>query len=408
MIMISEGKSIQLRETDLSSINKLDYGLFNMEQWKDKALGIFAQRLREFEISGDAYGEVESELRNYLKGIYSDYFVTGKLFDQLFADAEKNKAIPPILLNMFKQNLPEQIKNLNIEAYIPSMAKRLGGELKKKEPKIKEVLKSELDNILIDRKDSTIVDNRLLLAQTYGFNTVSELEQQLTSSIQKDKNNFKESVISMTTLIALIMILSIVLYLITKNLSLLIGSLSLLSIILLICGINLPMIVLDARLNAFTFELFGQPLSFDQQTLFYQSKSILDVTQNLLEGKTIDLKIVGMMVLCFSVVFPVIKLSLSGLYLAIPHFQKNKLIRAMIFHLGKWSMADVFVVALFMAYVGFYGLITSQLDNIENNKNGFAIETLNFTHLEFGAYFFTLYCMLSIVIGVVLARKTNN
>ncbi|HMP31750.1 MAG TPA: paraquat-inducible protein A, partial [Saprospiraceae bacterium] len=159
---------------------------------------------------------------------------------------------------------------------------------------------------------------------------------------------------------------------------------------------------------AFTFELFGQPLSFDQQTLFYQSKSILDVTQNLLEGKTIDLKIVGMMVLCFSVVFPVIKLSLSGLYLAIPHFQKNKLIRAMIFHLGKWSMADVFVVALFMAYVGFYGLITSQLDNIENNKNGFAIETLNFTHLEFGAYFFTLYCMLSIVIGVILARKTNN
>ncbi|HMP31749.1 MAG TPA: hypothetical protein PKD85_19260, partial [Saprospiraceae bacterium] len=190
-----------------------------------------------FEISGDAYGEVESELRNYLKGIYSDYFVTGKLFDQLFADAEKNKAIPPILLNMFKQNLPEQIKNLNIEAYIPSMAKRLAGELKKKEPKIKEVLKSELDNILIDRKDSTIVDNRLLLAQTYGFNTVTELEQQLTSSIQKDKNNFKESVISMTTLIALIMILSIVLYLITKNLSLLIGSLSLLSIILLICGI---------------------------------------------------------------------------------------------------------------------------------------------------------------------------
>jgi hypothetical protein len=407
-ILINQGKVIQKEETNFASLNKIDYGLFNMEAWKDKALGIFTKRLQEFEISSDAYGEVESELRNYLRGIYKDYFVSGKLFDQLFEDAEKNKTIPPVLLNMFRTNLPQQIKNLNIEAQIPAMAKRLAGELKKKEPKIKEVLKSELDNILVDQRDTTIVDSRLNMAHSYGKNSIEGLTLHLKSSIQTHKTEFKSGVNSMFTILALIALLSFILFMINKSMSLLIGSLSLLSIILLICGINLPMIVLDARLNAFSFHLFGQPLSFEEQTIFYQSKSILDVTQNLLEGRTIDLKIVGIMVLCFSVVFPIIKLLLSALYLAVPNFQRNTLIRGMIFHLGKWSMADVFVVALFMAYVGFYGLINSQLDSIENNKTGFAVETVNYTHLEYGALFFTFYCVLSIVIGVILAKRAKS
>lgn len=38
-------------------------------------------------------------------------------------------------------------------------------------------------------------------------------------------------------------------------------------------------------------------------------------------------------------------------------------------------MADVFVVALFMAYIGFHGLADAQLDAIESNKTGFAVET---------------------------------
>jgi len=179
----------------------------------------------------------------------------------------------------------------------------------------------------------------------------------------------------------------------------------LLSILLLILGINLPMIVLDVRLNAFEFLLFGQPLAFSEQTMFFQSKSILDVTQNLLDGKTFDLKLVGVMVLCFSIVFPVIKLVLSGIYLSMPKIKENSIVKGLIFYLGKWSMADVFVVALFMAYIGFYGLINDQLEKLEQNKSGFAVETINYTHLEYGALFFSIYCILSIVIGVILSRN---
>ena len=68
-------------------------------------------------------------------------------------------------------------------------------------------------------------------------------------------------------------------------------------------------------------------------------------------------------------------------------------------------MADVFVVALFMSYIGFHGLLTSQLGGIARNETGFAIETLNYSRLAPGAFFFTSYCILSIIIGIIINRQ---
>ena len=67
-------------------------------------------------------------------------------------------------------------------------------------------------------------------------------------------------------------------------------------------------------------------------------------------------------------------------------------------------MADVFVVAMFMAYIGFYGIITSQLGDIGRNQTGYAVETLNYSKLSPGALFFTTYCILSIITGILIKR----
>ena len=168
------------------------------------------------------------------------------------------------------------------------------------------------------------------------------------------------------------------------------------------------MIEIDARMNSFVFNLFDKDISFGEQSVLFQSKSILGVTKTLLESRGIDLKIVGYMVLCFSVVFPMIKLILSAFYLGSARLQKSKLIKNIIFYLGKWSMADVFVVALFMAYIGFFGLVDSQLGAIEQNKGGFAVETVNYTHLGPGALFFTAYCVLSIILGTVISKRVDD
>jgi hypothetical protein len=176
------------------------------------------------------------------------------------------------------------------------------------------------------------------------------------------------------------------------------------SIILLILGVSLPMINIDARLNKFIFSLVGHDISFDEQSLFYQSKSILDVTQTLIESRGIDLKIVGILILCFSVVFPAFKLVLSSLFVYSKKISESRLVKNVIFYLGKWSMADVFVVAMFMAYIGFEGIVSNQLQGIERNEGGFAIETVNYSGLAVGALYFTTYCILSIVLGIIINK----
>ena len=121
------------------------------------------------------------------------------------------------------------------------------------------------------------------------------------------------------------------------------------SVVLLVLGVSMPMIDLDARLNSFQMDLMGNKIGFDEQSLYYQSKSIIDVTTTLIKEGAADLKIVGYMILMFSVIFPFIKLLLSALFLFSAKVSKSKLAKGIIFHLGKWSMADVFVVALFMS-----------------------------------------------------------
>ena len=140
--------------------------------------------------------------------------------------------------------------------------------------------------------------------------------------------------------------------------------------------------------------------------IYFQSKSIVEVTKTLWDSGGIDLKAVGALVLLFSIVFPFIKLLLSAGYLFMNSLKSSKLVQNIIFHLGKWSMADVFVVAIFMAYIGMYGIITSQLSAIDNGRQGFVIETLNYSRLALGAFFFTAYTILSIVIGIVINRRS--
>ncbi len=65
----------------------------------------------------------------------------------------------------------------------------------------------------------------------------------------------------------------------------------------------MPMIDLDARLNSFQTDLLGSKIGFDEQSLYYQSKSILEVTTTLIKEGAADLKIVGYMILVFSIVF---------------------------------------------------------------------------------------------------------
>ena len=66
-------------------------------------------------------------------------------------------------------------------------------------------------------------------------------------------------------------------------------------------------------------------------------------------------------------------------------------------------MADVFVVAMFMAYIGFNGLITSQLSEFaEASKGNVDILTTNGTSLQIGFFMFLAFCIASLATSTLI------
>lgn len=113
------------------------------------------------------------------------------------------------------------------------------------------------------------------------------------------------------------------------------------------------------------------------KTTFYeQTQSILETVDTLYNTNN---KFVAILIFLFSVIIPFTKGVIILAVLLIKNFAfKSKLYR-FVFVIGKWSMADVFVVGVFMAF-----LSTQSNSSIEANL------------LE-GFNYFALYCILSLL-----------
>ena len=392
----------------LAEINKINYGLFNMELWKDKALDIFTNQIDEFKINPAVYTDIEKELNKYLRSLYVEYISSGKLANTLIDEGSKQGKLPPLMANLLKKNVGEIVKGLGLEREIPAYSKILAKEIRKNEPMLKGYLQEALKNMIFDPVQQELEDRRAPIYKHYGQSDLLTTNEFLKNEVIRLDTEIEQSIKIVYGIVLGLVILSLLLYTIIGGASV-ISLITVASIILLFLGVTMPMIDIDARLNDFTMNVLGNEISFDEQYMYYQSKSILDVTQTLIEGGTIDLKIVGIMILLFSVVIPLIKLILSTLFLYIKGIRNSKFAAGIIYHLGKWSMADVFVVAIFMAYIGFYGIITAQLGQIGRNQTGYAVETLNYSKLSPGALFFTTYCILSIITGILVKKwKTKQ
>ena len=111
---------------------------------------------------------------------------------------------------------------------------------------------------------------------------------------------------------------------------------------------------------------------------YYQSKSVVELVEILFQQKN---WVVGISIMAFSIIFPILKLiGILGL-LFTDKFKNSKFIKLFVKHAGKWSMADVFVVSVFLAFLAF-----------SNMQVGIKTES----NVLLGLYFFLAYCILSI------------
>ena len=122
-------------------------------------------------------------------------------------------------------------------------------------------------------------------------------------------------------------------------------------------------------------------------SLHYTKQSILQTIQSLFKANN---GIVGFLIFFFSLFIPFAKaiLVFVSIFNKSPNLKSK--IKSTLSIIGKWSMADVFVVALFIAF-----LSTSSEDYIDAN-------------IHSGFYYFLGYCILSIIGFQMMKFGINN
>jgi len=386
-------------KTDVIELSDIKYGMFNVDAWEEQFANIITKKLQELELSGTQREEARVKVLNFLNESIDKFERAYK------AKNEKNADFFGISL-----------RNLGADYF------RIFGELKNQVPVITEDILDFLESeenrdgikqyILkqinsytegtFQKLDYTTYNN--ILAK-YNTNTGAECITHISSKL--DTINNQQSTSNIVLGAAFISIL--VLMFVSKKASKLSITLYVIAAVhLLLLGVFLPMIDIDARIASMELQLMGESIAFKDQVLYYKSKSIMEVSSIMLsQGKT-KIMIVGVLVLLFSVIFPVSKLISSLLLVFKRSLGRNKIIRFMVFKSGKWSMADVMVVAIFMSYIGFTGILSSQLGQLENSMESLQILSTNKSELQNGFFFFMGFVIMSIFISQRIQQVSEN
>lgn len=197
---------------------------------------------------------------------------------------------------------------------------------------------------------------------------------------------------------------------------LLVLSLIAVSLALLYPGITQPVLTLSgtlekSRVAALGIEVFAGEDQQAQQMLgmlssflgFDQIEGQIEAYRNTrsIWGAVSELAATGnlavaLLIVLFSVVIPVFKLVLQAFALVLPQASWRATLFALNAAMSKWSMADVFVMGLLVAYMA--GSASGQMGDML---------TMN-AQLEVGFWFFLAYCLFSIVAGSLAREQVDG
>jgi hypothetical protein len=393
--IISKAIFNQENKNDYAELNHVKYGLFSVDAWKRQITVILAEEIDKLDLSRTD----ERDLRKHIEVLLNT------LIDKVDKKIREGNAdstggwVSQAFIDIF-------VSLEDIKKGIPEYADAVMHELTKKRTRgqIKNMLQVQLKEYLnqtFETQDTAQL-TRILLKTDSSDIEGARIKLRKTISVESSLI-FKEAI--------LLIVLSVILFalfgfsrrpLAPSQYILLVLSL----IMLLIAGVTTPMIDMEAKITEMSFVLMGHPVHFENQVLYFQSKSILDVFWIMITHSDIQMKFVGVLLITFSIVFPVLKIMSSlGYFYNYRRARENPVIRFFVLKSGKWSMADIMVVAIFMAYIGFNGIITSQFGQLSKASQELVIVTTNGTSLQPGYYLFVIYTVLALFLSGVLTRK---
>ena len=396
--IISNSISNQKDKTDYAELNDVKYGLFSVEEWKRQINVILAAEINKLYLSRAN----ERKLRKHIEVLLNTLIdkVDKKIREGNLGSAEG--WVKQSFINIF-------ISLEDIKKGIPEYADAVINEMtqSKTRGQIKTMLNKQLkqySNQTFDTQDTSQMSRILLRTDSKDIES---------ARINLDKTiSVKHNLISKEAI--LLIILSVILFALSgfskqslapSRFILLILSL----IILLTAGVTTPTIDMDAKISQMSFVLMGHPIRFENQVLYFQSKSILDVFWIMMTHKDIQMKFVGVLLITFSIIIPLLKIvSSMGYYYNYHHARENPVIKFFVLKSGKWSMADVMVVGIFMAYIGFNGIIASQFGQFSSVGQELVLLNTNATSLQPGFYLFLTYTLLALLLSGFLTQKPET
>jgi hypothetical protein len=376
-------------------LSHISYGLFSIDAWKDIAATVITKKVDEFEVT-------PANRKDLLRK-------TEEILGVLINEVEKlmRERNSKTLGGVFKQFFADMLISFDdIRADIPEYAEAIVDRLDT--PETKAALKQWLVERIQTFADETVgsMDYTALNAVLLRYGCDDRLTcLGLISAYRQDARQQSRTAVY---IFAILVIAALVWMFWGTRDRMVYSALTLIALVLLVAGVSLPMIDIEATIAEFSFLLMGEPVAFHDQVLFFQSKSIAEVVHLLLINGDLPLIVVSFLVFSFSILLPAVKLTLTLLAVLSNRLPRSRVLHAVLFRSAKWSMADVLVVALFMAFIGFSGIINNQLTQIERGSATLEVFTTNQSTLRLGFYMFTAYALAGLLLSERLKRVIHT
>lgn len=383
---------------DYSLLNNITYGLLSVNAWRDHMVRVVTHRIDDFEFTPEQEVALKAEISEVLHAVI-------------------NKA--DSMINAKQKTFKGKIRKVAVKALYNE------DKLHKRVPQFSETIVKEITNQKNKERLKFLIQSKLEQFGSITYDSVNDVDrvQTILSKYQAASleefnarseivlDGLQDSAYFFMFVILGVLISFLILWWLVKDTKVyhtpLFVMSVLLALIVLFAGLTAPMIEIDARIKELTFHLIGEPIEFKDQVIFFQSKSIVDVVHILLENGKYDSIMVGVLIMAFSILFPVAKILSTKLYLlGNTKWRHNKVIRFFAFKSGKWSMADVYVVAIFMAYIGFRGILDDQISGLTMQTESLVSISTSETSLQPGFVLFIGFVFFGLILSEVLNRIT--
>ena len=388
-------------KTDYAFANNVSFGLLSVDIWRDQVVASASGEIGNFRLSPEQQADLRKQIDQQLHS----------LVDQAFQSINKpQKSIGGKLKKLAVKTLvdPKQV-----HAEVPGFTQKLMAEITK--PASYKRISNIADTAVaqLGRKiyDSSVASTRNVMDsiyKKYGATDKLAFEKNNATWVGRIKEATWEYAYGMLGSAVLILL---VWFLLRKK-RYLQASLCILSVIaatlLLVIGVTTTIIEIDAAIEKLDLHFLSKAISFKNQDLFFQSQSIMEVIRLLLQSGRFDSLIVGMMILIFAVLFPLVKLVAIAMSAISPDkWAKIKNVPYFAFGASKWDMSNVMVVAILMTYIGFNGIVDSTLSSLNFSDTTITSITTNHTIIQPGYIIFIAFVAVAFAISAILKKSIN-